>query len=90
VISPVRKAEHEEFRRLMLHLSWLHETGRLFLVPQRYEEQVWVSLAAAPTASEVVAGLAQGYRWSSGSGPHRFLVSHQVTGRMLTPMAASE
>lgn len=81
--TPARRAEYEEFRRLVLHLSWLHETRRLFLVPLRYEEHVEVSLQHPPTAAEVVGGLAQGYRWSPGSGPNRFLVSRQVTGRML-------
>jgi hypothetical protein len=81
--TPARKTEYEEFRRLILHLSWLHETRQLFLVPLRYEERVEISLQTPPTAGEVVGGLAQGYRWSSGSGPNRFLVSRQVTGRML-------
>jgi hypothetical protein len=81
--NPMRRAEYEEFRRLILHLSWLHETRRLFLVPLRYDEQVGVVLSQPPTAAEVVAGLAQGYRWSPGDEPNRFLVSRQVTGRML-------
>lgn len=81
--TPARKAEYEEFRRLVLHLSWLHETRQLFLVPLRYEERDEVLLQQPPTAAEVVGGLAQGYRWSSGTRPDRFLVSRQVIGRML-------
>ncbi len=81
--SPARRDEYEEFRRLILHLAWLHETRRLFLVPLRYDELVEVALQQPPTASEVISGLAQGYRWSSGSGTNRFLLSRQVTGRML-------
>ena len=86
--DPHRKQEYEEFRRRVLHLSFLNRSRHLYVGPLTYDEASPFVLDRPLTADEMLGGLAQlleatdqGYRWIRGQQEELRLI-RGVVGRM--------
>ena len=86
--EPHRKDEYEEFRRRVLHLSYLNLTRHLYVGPLVYDEPYPFIVDRPLTADEMVGGLGQllqasdrGYRWVPDPS-NGFRLARSVTGRI--------
>ncbi|MGH7250294.1 MAG: hypothetical protein ACREIK_00390 [Nitrospiraceae bacterium] len=80
--APSRRADYEEFRKRLLHLSSLQLTRKLYVGPITYDESFTVPVGRAPTPEEAVAGLEKGYRWTVSQKDQQYTLSRRVVGRI--------
>ncbi|GKS56953.1 hypothetical protein YTPLAS18_04800 [Nitrospira sp.] len=86
--EPYRKTEYEEFRRRVLHLSYLNLTRHLYVGPLVYDEPYPLVVDRPLTGNEMLGSLAQvlqasqeGYRWIPDQ-KQGFRLARSVTGRI--------
>lgn len=73
--------EYQAFRRIVLHLGALQQSGRLFIQELTYDQPVLERLSAPPSTGDVVTALGNGLAWTQDA--NTFTLTRSVRGRVL-------
>ncbi len=73
--------DYRAFRRIVLHLGALQQSGRLFIQELTYDQPVLERLAAPPSTGDVVTAFSNGLTWRQDAD--RFTLTRSVRGRVL-------
>ncbi|MFO1127498.1 MAG: hypothetical protein U1E66_03555 [Rhodospirillales bacterium] len=74
--------EYREFRRIVLHLGALQQTGRLFVHELTYDQAVIERAAAPPSTGDIVTAQNNNMAWRQNADG-TFTLTRQVRGRIL-------
>ena len=73
--------DYRAFRRIVLHLGALQQSGRLFIQELTYDQPVLERLTAPPSTGDVVTALDNGLSWRQEKDT--FTLTRSVRGRVL-------
>jgi hypothetical protein len=74
--------DYETFRRIILHLGALQQTGRLFVNELTFDQTVLDRVRQQPTTGDIVAALGSSLTWRQNTDD-TFTLSRTVLGRIL-------
>ncbi len=85
--------DFREFRRMVLHLGALQQSGRLFVTKLIYREPVLAGMPTAPSTGDIVTAQGNGLDWQQNAD-NTFTLWRTVQGRILisnyNPMTESD
>lgn len=81
--DPRYPGEYTEFRRRVLHLSYLDESQKLDVGAIQYEEEWPIPKGQPPSSQDLINALESGFSWEIDEEGKAYILSKKLTGRML-------
>jgi hypothetical protein len=78
---PEKLEEYREFRRIVLHLGALQQSGQLFIQELTYNQPVLERVASQPSTGDIVTALGNSLTWRQTADG--FTLTRSVRGRIL-------